>query len=108
MRLQEECQSCDAPILCSDWLIVDRCSATFQAGTCSAACFLNYFWHCVQIGHCIPYSSHLIASLSLGVVLVCVINVWLSVQLNVTGYTKPLCTANFAVPILLKLLINLD
>ena len=53
-------------------------------------------------------SSYLIASLSLGVVLVCVINGWLSIQQDVTGYAKPLCTANFAVPTLLKLMVKLD
>jgi len=33
MQLQEQCQSRDDPLLCSDWLTVARCAATFQAGT---------------------------------------------------------------------------
>jgi len=83
----------------SGWHLVLQLAFWNVLGTC--------FFPFLPIGHCIPHSSHMIAALSLGVVLMCVINVWLSVQQNVTGFAKPLCTANLAVPTLLKLLVKL-
>lgn len=103
MQLQEECQSCDDPLLCSDWLIAARCAAIFHAGTgfCSllseiflASC-ANWSLHSPS-----TYSSHLIALLSLGVLLVCVIKVWLGVStehdwLCKTSLYSQLCCSNF-------------
>ena len=78
MQLQEECQSCDDPLLCSDWLIVARCAAIFQASTWFCSLLSQIFLAlCANWSLHSPsnFSSYLIASLSLGVVLVCVINV---------------------------------
>ena len=55
MQPQEECQSCDDPLLCSDWLIAPDVLPSFMLALGSAACFLRYSGHRVQIGHCIPH-----------------------------------------------------
>ena len=102
MQLQEECKAVTIHCCVQTGSLPPDVLPSFMLALGSAACFLKYSWHLVQIGHCIPHQP-IVAWLhycSLGVLLVCVIKVWLAVStehdwLGKTSLYSQLCCSNF-------------